>query len=743
MKKFLTVFLLLLSIISGSFQVGASSGSSILLPAVTVSVSGEKWGYINETGSFVIQPVYAYASDFNDKGIAVVADGNYSYEYCNVYFINKSGEKVSGPFYSYVPNYVNGIAIINAKDDSSILVDESGKVILRSKYSILDYSNDLLIFYDSAKKLSGLMDISGKIVVPAKYSNIQSLGDGNYRVETTPDKYAILDKTGKLQSHSYDYLYISDGLGKFEDKKSNLSGYKKADGTIAIKPQFRQAGDFIDGYAVVGINGGKYFLNYGLIDKNGSYVIKPEYSGIKYLGQGMFSVSQDSGADSSGTDYYSFKALFNSKGEKLTDYKYYRINNFNGDYASASDNTATFFIDKKGNIAETLPKLQGIGDMTITGDIIKAALDGSLAYLKPDGNIIWKKDDIVNLNNSINVKKVKYRRDYITYVEYPEISGLQNQTIQQSINKKLKDMFLDNFENHSKDKPEDGYPEDVNIGFTANISKNLIIINKSGYIFPIGAAHGMPSQDYIYIDSKTGAFYTLKDLFKAGSKYTEKLTSIVNTQLSLNARIGKISGGFGYFENSIKVSGDQGFIIGKDSIKVYYVPYAIAAYVAGFPEFEIPYGQLTGIIDTKGAFWNSFDKTIVSRKIHNTSDIGSDKLKSIETLLGAYEKNIVEAVNSNNFSKVEATLQKGSSLYNSQKKLVQELYKKGTKEKLTDYEIYAVDFDFDKDEYRVYVIENVAVKYKGKNFTNQKYQWCYSVKPDSSGNFKLSGIQKW
>ena len=214
--------------------------------------------------------------------------------------------------------------------------------------------------------------------------------------------------------------------------------------------------------------------------------------------------------------------------------------------------------------------------------------------------------------------------------------------------------------------------------------------------------------------------------------------------MSLNKRIGDISGSISYFVDRVDVSAEQPFIIGKDCLKVYYAPYDIASYAAGFINFEIPYGQLTDIIDTKGAFWNSFDKKIINKKINTLmSELEPSTIKSIESVIGSYEKNIIEAINSNNFAKVEGCLLKGSNLYNSQKKLVSNLYKKNTKEKLTKYEIYNIYNVYESDGYLAYVIEEVAVKYSGKNYVNNKYYWCYTIEVDSAGNYKLTDIRKW
>jgi hypothetical protein len=118
-------------------------------------------------------------------------------------------------------------------------------------------------------------------------------------------------------------------------------------------------------------------------------------------------------------------------------------------------------------------------------------------------------------------------------------------------------------------------------------------------------------------------------------------------------------------------------------------------------------------------------------------------VNSILGLVDSYERKIIEAINTNSFAKVENYLLKGSSLYNSQMKLVQSLNKQKINEKLIKYEVYAADYDYAKKEYRVFVIEEVAVKHPGKSYVNKQYSWYYTVKLDNTNNYKLSGIAKW
>jgi hypothetical protein len=58
------------------------------------------------------------------------------------------------------------------------------------------------------------------------------------------------------------------------------------------------------------------------------------------------------------------------------------------------------------------------------------------------------------------------------------------------------------------------------------------------------------------------------------------------------------------------IRADQGFTVTKDGLEIYFDPYEIAPYAAGFPAFDIPYSELSDILDTQGAFFQSFDKNM-------------------------------------------------------------------------------------------------------------------------------------
>ncbi len=754
MKKalFILMCVLLVTWAYPSFSAGEASGT--LLPACINQDNKQKWGYINESGEFVIKPQYDAANNFNSKGLAVVANNIYVNdvsEICSIYFIDKNGKVALGPYScSYVPDFKNGYAIINEDGKGGKLISEDGKIVLRSQYWIESISEGMVKIYEKQPSgfKYGFMGLEGNVVVPLKYLQAEDFKGGSAWVQTVAGKYELIDKQENV-IETADYYDISqprgdDQLIPYQDKGKAQFGYKTPDGKTAISPRFSEAQKFYDGLAVVSVETGEYETKQALIDTKGEYVLKPEYSSINSIGHGLFAVTRN--GYSHWQHLYYPHAIFDREGKQLTDYCYYNIEAFNGDYASACSDTQTFFIDKDAKIADNLPKLQGIGRLEeSSGDIIKAEIDGILSYYRNDGSLIWEQNNNdLTLDGGIKVKRNRFRSDFYTFIEYPELEGIADLKVQEKINEKLKEYFIRETEETIPSNETEEYFQDNRIGFAVDKNKDLLIVRLDGYSYPIGAAHGMPYQEYYHIDLKTGNFYSLKDLFKSGAKYADRLTSLIRKQIELNLKIKDEDLSFYYLEEKPTVTGATGFTVTGDALQVYFAPYEIAAYAAGFVTFDIPYGQISDLIDSKSPFWNSFSKEIVKSKI-NLLNFNDEKISAaIQDQLKAYESKIIDAVNTNDFKKVEPTLLKGSSLYDSQKKLVQDLFKKGIKEKLVGFEIYAIGYS-SKKEYKVYVSEDVAIKYPPKSsYTTKEFSWCYTVKADDkTGTYKLSSIEKW
>jgi hypothetical protein len=757
MKKFISfISIIIFMILPNSFQYTFSNTlatsqalSSINLYPASVTQSGGKikWGYINEDGKFTINPKYDIVKDFNDKGIAVAANGDNADSICTVYFINKNGTVVAGPFLSPVPEYHNNVAVIHDENKGSIVISNEGKILLSSKNYLYEYDEGLFNFSvttSNQKTYYGYMDIKGKIVITAKYSNAYAFSDGNALVELSSNGYALIDKEGTVLEKYPQFPgrnTYSEGFKAFYDQKSKKYGYKDSDDNVVIKPTYDYADAFKDGVAKVSITDKNTGVEKsGLINKLGQYVLKPDYSGIEYLGQQRVAVSKGTSAS---YDYnVSKKAIYNLQGKQITGFNYYSISNYKDGVVSVCDDTNTFLIDLSGNVVKTFPKLKGVGEISYAGNLIKASIDGKLQYFDKEGRIIWSQDENYSLGDSIIVSKERCRPDYAKYIEYPQLKGLKNPSVQTKINNFMKATFLK--ESAKTKKTNDVYNETSDLKFTLERNKNLLILESYNYLYPTGAAHPSALKTYYHIDITNGKIYTLKDLFLGNANYTKVLSNFVNSQINRIKRINKVTFYNDFVDNKVTVSNNTKFIIGKESIKVYYDLYEIAPYVAGFPEFEISYGQLKNIINAKGDFWNSFDKTVSSNKPLIITNVDVDTKNKLTNIMQAYEKSIVDAVNSNNFNKVKVMLVENSILYKSQQGLITSLSRQGTKEKFKNCEVYAIIKDSEKNQYFIFVNEGISIKNQGKNFVDQYFNYCYTaVKDPNTNQYKLSKICKW
>jgi hypothetical protein len=745
MKK-LIILVLCISFLIPILPAYSDLDNTVLLRAVVEQNGAEKWGYVNLDGEFVIEPLYDTVNSFTPKGIALVIRYSPDYETYKSfsYFINRKGKIVSGPFDGDCTDFDHGYAIVNTGRDGSRIVDEEGNTVFISKYVIDSISEEMVCFHDSTKSNKyGYMDMKGKVVIPPGFMHPADFENGYANVTQDGERYYYIDKKGNI---------VKDGNLKpgdngneiipFLDEKSKKYGYKFANGKTAIEPKFEEADRFIDGRAIVTVNKDQYDIKCGVINTKGEYVIKPDYTGIHSIGQGFFAVNNK--GYSKYDNYLNYpNAVFNSEGKQLSDFVYYNLESFNGEYASACNETQTFFMDKNAQIVKELPVVEGIGTLKLTGDIIESQCDGVLSYYRRDGSLIWKQNTDNALNAEIKVIRSRFRPNFYTYIEYPAIQGLQNSDIQEKTNKMLEDAIVgDRFK-----LIDDTYESEGILTGSYSVKKNrdLVTIQTDNYFYPLGAAHGMPYKEDFHINIKTGEFYVLKDLFKKDAKYKERLTDLVRNQIALNSKItDERFMMFGVDKDPV-VSDTIGFTVTEDVLKIYFSPYEIACYAMGFVTFEISYGQIADIINTKGTFWNSFDKKVVKSKEKNFSHITDKTSLDIQNSIKSYEKMLIEAINSNDFKKVEPVLFKGSSLYNDQQKLVKNLNKQGIKEKLNSFEIFAIGYIEDRDEYRVYVIEDIGVLYPaGKDYVSKKFNWCYSVKLDrNTKSYKLSRIDKW
>lgn len=169
---------------------------------IAVRVNGkvtERYGFIDRTGQFVIQPKFEFAAGFHD-GLAVVSkNGKWG-------AIDKSGKWALQPDFlpGFLYNFNNGYAeaiVGTGQSRRSILVDRAGKEIyFQDAQSIGMYGEGLVAFMRNGQY--GFKDLQGRTVIAPAYVSVQPFAHGVSRVLLSDNGgvyiYGLIDHSGRI-----------------------------------------------------------------------------------------------------------------------------------------------------------------------------------------------------------------------------------------------------------------------------------------------------------------------------------------------------------------------------------------------------------------------------------------------------------------------------------------------------------------------------------------------------------------
>ncbi|HJV17402.1 MAG TPA: WG repeat-containing protein [Bacillales bacterium] len=564
-----------------------------LFPVALKEVGGNKWGYMNAKGKIILSPIYDHGGDFQDNGLAIVRLLDLSG------VIDEKGYFIVKPKYETINPFSEGRATVITSEGFKV-IDESGKEITSRTYSFIgDYKEGRALIVDTdthGQYLYGYLNRRGKEVFPLSYLMASNFYDGKAVVKNIDGAYSLIGLAGKVYN-TYSYAFVGnygDGLLAFQKEANGKYGYLNEQGEMVIEPQFSDAQSFTDGRAIVQVTKeDKEF--YGLIDRKGYFIVKPYYQMMIHLGEGRIAVGKAIVANKPymGSVY----AIADMDGHILTGFLFQQITKFEGGIASAYNDHSTFFIDRNGKKIESLPILPGSGEMHFDKTLVKAEVDFRLHYFSKKGELVWQQNQVIPLNDQFSIKENKYKpnKDYLVY--FPQIMGMEEEEIQSKVNQTLKNFSAVKFVPTQK-QLDSNYTGNFEVTF---FRKNLLVIEKAAYNYPFGATHGMPIKKYAHIDLKTGVFYPLKDLFKQGSPYIKTISDMILEQIKNDEKYNYV-----FFDRYTGIRSDQPFFITEDTLNIYFNPYEIALYAAGFPTFAIPFDEMMDLINLRGEFWRAF-----------------------------------------------------------------------------------------------------------------------------------------
>lgn len=267
MKKLLQ--LVMVSLICASCGHSGSNVDYDLIPVKT----GERYGYINPKGEYIINPQFKNADAFRD-GRARVQDmkGNYG-------FIDKQGNYVIQPEYKEATGFYEGTAWVVKPQGYPMAIKTDGECFLEAKdvHAIRLFSEGLALFSkrceDGIRKY-GFMDKKGNVVIEPAFAWAGSFKNGLAAVRDENGKWGYIDKKGKVViGYQFDEANNFENNGQAIVKLSNQYGTIDKKGNFVINPQFASMSLCKNGMYKIRFDGG----DYGFCDEKGKIVINPQF----------------------------------------------------------------------------------------------------------------------------------------------------------------------------------------------------------------------------------------------------------------------------------------------------------------------------------------------------------------------------------------------------------------------------------------------------------------------------------
>ncbi|MFB4474488.1 DUF3298 domain-containing protein [Oceanobacillus caeni] len=191
----------------------------------------------------------------------------------------------------------------------------------------------------------------------------------------------------------------------------------------------------------------------------------------------------------------------------------------------------------------------------------------------------------------VNIKAYKIQAGPGKQVVYPQVSYPQDKQFEHVMNQTFVQETQKLINEQAREMPTAIVEMDGSFEVKNN-QRNVLSVSLSNYAYYYHAAHGLTLLRSVTFDLEKKKRCNLKDLFKYGSDYINRLSEIVHKQIA--ARDIPVITEF------TKIEPNQYFYIADKTLVIYFQLYELAPYAFGFPMFPISVYDIQDIIDEEG-----------------------------------------------------------------------------------------------------------------------------------------------
>ncbi len=372
---------------------------------ITQIKKNDRIGYIDFRGNVIVEPKYQGVENFeavweSNKGLASVkADGK-------VGFINHNGNEVLPLDYDYVSEHFpkaysdsSGVTIAK-KAGKWGLINYEGSVKVPFLYDKIKHLNGNIVAAEKNKKW-GLISSDNKVILDFEYDGIRASENAkNHFLEVYKAKpiYYKIDSLGFFQTISkQEFDALKNNLSqksKYQVKSvKGKKGLVDQNGSWLIKPKYKNIGLPKEGLIWFQADAKKAIdQKYGFLDLSGNEVIPSIYSKVMDFSNGIAAVQ-----------YRGKWGYINSKGEWEIQPSYKSAKGFSVNYAIVNNDEV---IDKQGKLVGNIPK--GITpESSFINKRAKAKSSNGEFHIKPSGKPAYyeKYDEVTDFNGKVAFAK--------------------------------------------------------------------------------------------------------------------------------------------------------------------------------------------------------------------------------------------------------------------------------------------------------------------------------------------------
>lgn len=267
-----------------------------------------RWGFIDETGTYVIEAKFVMVKPFSEGLAAVVFKENEN-AYRTVGYIDQTGRIVIPPQFSgeggvSERGFSEGLAAVKVYKDRAEkwgYIDKSGKFVIEPQFAGGGPFSEGRAMVGIAEPYWtidykwGFIDTKGRWIAKPQYKSVGEFSEGLAPVLMN-DKVGFIDRQGQMAiKPQFDpdgtggcvtkgrvgASRFSEGLAAVQLRSGGWSkewGFIDRHGNWVIQPAFACAAPFSEGLALVGVRENEGEWHYGYIDKTGAIIIKPQFS---------------------------------------------------------------------------------------------------------------------------------------------------------------------------------------------------------------------------------------------------------------------------------------------------------------------------------------------------------------------------------------------------------------------------------------------------------------------------------